>query len=132
MSELAIVICLDGCGPEYLAATATPNLDTLAGCGWRVDGQAAVPTVTNVNNVSIVTGVFPETHGITSNYYLDRELGEGVYMESADYLLAPTIFERLARRGLSSALLTAKDKLRTLCQCSPGNGPSMFGQDGPH
>lgn len=114
MGRLAVVVCMDGCGPEYLAATDTPNLDALARCGWGVNGHAVVPTVTNVNNVSVVTGVFPEAHGITSNYYFDRELGQGVYMESADYLLAPTVFERLAQRGLSSALLTAKDKLRTL------------------
>jgi len=114
MGKPVVIICLDGCGPEYLDAADTPNLDALAQWGWRVDGHAVVPTVTNVNNVSVVTGVFPETHGITSNYYLDRELGEGVYMESADYLLAPTMFERLAQRGLSSALLAAKDKLRTL------------------
>lgn len=114
MSRSAVVVCLDGCSPEYLDAADTPNLDALAEDGWRVDGRAVVPTVTNVNNVSVVTGVFPETHGITSNYYLDRRLGESVYMESADYLMAPTVFKRLARRGLRSALLTAKDKLRTL------------------
>ncbi len=114
MGELAVVVCMDGCGPEYLTTTDTPNLDALAGRGWGIDGYAVVPTVTNVNNVSVVTGVFPEAHGITSNYYFDRELGQGVYMESADYLLAPTVFERLAQQGLRSALLTAKDKLRTL------------------
>jgi phosphonoacetate hydrolase len=114
MRELAIIICMDGCGPEYLAAAETPNLDFLARSGWGITGRAVVPTVTNVNNVSVVTGAFPEVHGITSNYYVDRGLGEGVYMESAEYLLAPTVFERLAGRGLASALLTAKDKLRTL------------------
>jgi len=111
---LAVVICLDGCGPEYLAAADTPNLDALARHGWRAEGCAVVPTVTNVNNVSIVTGAFPEAHGITSNYYFDRERGVEVYMESAEFLLAATVFERLSQRGIGSALLAAKDKLRTL------------------
>lgn len=114
MCERAVILCMDGCSPEYLDAADTPNLDALAACGWRIDGRAVVPTVTNVNNVSIVTQAFPATHGITSNYYLDRALGESVYMESADYLLAPTIFERLAWQGQKSALLTTKDKLRSL------------------
>jgi phosphonoacetate hydrolase len=129
MGELAVIICMDGCGPEYLAAADTPNLDALARRGWSVTGRAVVPTVTNVNNVSAVTGVFPTAHGITSNYYFDRGLGEGVYMESADYLLAPTVFERLAGRGLTSALLTAKDKLRTLL--AKGVAVSASAEDPP-
>jgi len=114
MTRRAIVICLDGCGLEYLAASDTPNMDAMAEAGWKVSGHAVFPTVTNVNNTSILTGAFSDIHGITSNYYFDGRLGTGVYMESADYVLAPTIFERLAEQGLGSAFLTSKDKLRTL------------------
>ena len=113
MSNPNIVICLDGCGPEYLAAADTPNLDEMAKSGWSVIGNAVMPTVTNVNNVSLVTGSYPERHGIIGNYFRN-ESGHEQYMESADFLLAPTIFERLAKPGRRSACLTAKDKLRTL------------------
>ena len=109
-----IIICLDGCGPEYLAQSDTPNLDDLARSGFRTVGKAIVPTVTNVNNTTIVTASFPEGHGITSNYFLDRRTGREVYMESSEFLLAETIFRRTARKGERSALLTAKDKLKTL------------------
>jgi phosphonoacetate hydrolase len=37
-------------------------------------------------------------------------------MEAADFILAPTIFERVTRAGRRSALITAKDKLRTLLE----------------
>jgi len=114
MARQAIVVCLDGCGLKYLAASDTPNIDALAEAGWMVSGHATFPTVTNVNNASILTGEFPSIHGITSNYYFNGKLGAGVYMESADYVLAPTIFERLAKQGSSSAFLTAKDKLHSL------------------
>jgi len=77
-------------------------------------GRAIVPTVTNVNNTSIVTASFPEVHGITSNYFLDPQTGREVYMESSEFLLTETIFRRAARKGKRSALLTAKDKLKTL------------------
>ena len=113
MSNPNIVICLDGCGPEYLAAADTPNLDAMAKSGWSVKGHSVMPTVTNVNNVSMVTGSYPERHGITGNYFRS-ESGHEKYMESADFLLAPTIFERLGKEGRRSACLTAKDKLRTL------------------
>lgn len=73
-----------------------------------------VPTVTNVNNVSIVTGRYPEEHGIATNYWLDRGSGREVYMESSDYLRAGTMLEAATRKGLRSALVTAKDKLRVL------------------
>jgi phosphonoacetate hydrolase len=111
-----IIICLDGCSPEYFAHSDTPNLDAMARSGFHTIGQAVVPTVTNVNNTTIVTGCFPEVHGITSNYFLDPKTGQEVYMESSEFLLADTMFRRVARKGQKSALLTAKDKLKSLIQ----------------
>jgi phosphonoacetate hydrolase len=109
-----MIVCLDGCGPDYLAAAETPNLDALARAGYYTIGEAVVPTVTNVNNASIITASFPEIHGITTNYLLDPKSGEACYMESADYLRARTAFRHLADRGETACLLTAKDKLKTL------------------
>ena len=111
-----LIICLDGVGPDYLSNAAVPTLDTLGRLGWRTVGLGAVPSVTNVNNVSIITGGPPALHGITTNYYLDRVRGEAVYMEAADFILAPTMFERATLASRRSVLFTAKDKLRTLLQ----------------
>lgn len=111
-----IIICLDGCSPEYLARSETPNLDVLAGEGFGITGQAMVPTVTNVNNATIVTASFPTVHGITSNYFLDRSNGKEYYMESSEFILTDTIFHHASKKGKKSALLTAKDKLKTLIQ----------------
>ena len=111
-----IIICLDGCSPEYLTKSETPNLDALAQEGFGIIGQAIVPTVTNVNNATIVTASFPAVHGITSNYFLDRSNGKEFYMESSEFLLADTIFRRACKKGKKSVLLTAKDKLKTLIQ----------------
>jgi phosphonoacetate hydrolase len=66
--------------------------------------------VTNVNNASICCGVWPAEHGITGNSFFDEKSGQPQYMENADDLLAPTLFQRGARRGIKSALLTAKKK----------------------
>jgi phosphonoacetate hydrolase len=98
-----VIVCLDGCGPDYLAGSETPNLDALAREGYHTIGEAVVPTVTNVNNTSIITASFPERHGITTNYLLDPLTGEESYMESADYCwprppfaASPTGAERLS------------------------------------
>jgi phosphonoacetate hydrolase len=70
--------------------------------------------VTNANNTSICCGVWPERHGITANFYLDEATGREEYMESADLVLAPTLFERARAAGVSSALLSSKKKTITL------------------
>lgn len=111
---MKIIVCLDGCAPEYLAGSDTPNLDAIAESGFARVGRATVPTVTNVNNATIVTASYPEVHGITSNYFVHPQTGMEVYMESSEFLLTETIFRRAAAKGRKSAVLTAKDKLRTL------------------
>lgn len=111
-----IILCLDGTGPEYIEKSDTPNLDAVARSGSYTPGEAVVPTVTNVNNTTIVTASFPVEHGITTNYYYDPSTQKGVYMESSEFLLKETMFRRLANRGRKAALFTAKDKLKTLIQ----------------
>ena len=114
MTVPTIVVLIDGFDPEYLDACPAPNLAEMARRGFRVDGRGMTPSVTNVNNVSLVTGSYPERHGITSNYWLDRQRGEEFYMESGEFLRAETMFQRAAAAGLRSLLVTAKDKLRQL------------------
>ena len=86
---------------------------------WKRDGlykqvQGVMPSVTNANNASICCGAWPETHGIIANSYFDEKSGEELYVESADLVLAPTLFERAAKHGVKSALLSSKAKTATL------------------
>ena len=114
MPKPVVVICIDGFDPEYLEACEAPTLRELGRKGFRKTGLSMMPSVTNVNNVSLVTGSYPETHGICSNYRLVRETGEGIYTESSEHLLAETMFQRAHALEMTSILVTAKDKLRTL------------------
>ena len=112
--QRVVVIMFDGFDPRYLAASKMPVLDQ-----WKRDGifkqvKGMMPSVTNVNNASICCGVWPETHGIIANSYFDEKSGEELYVESADLVLAPTLFERAARHGVKSALLSSKAKTATL------------------
>src|SRR3989442_13074274 len=58
-----VVVCVDGCEPDYLEqaflAGAMPYLASAAAEGTRVLGACVVPSFTNPNNLSIVTGVPP-------------------------------------------------------------------------
>ena len=105
------VVCLDGLDPEYLDAAEAPNWDAIADAGRTGECRCVVPSLTNVNNVSIVTGAFPETHGITGNSYYDADTGDLVYMNDPSFLRCETRFEELAAAGESVVALVAKRKL---------------------
>jgi phosphonoacetate hydrolase len=105
-----VVVMMDGFGPEYLQASEMPNLKAMIARGFHKTVRACLPTVTNVNNASICTGVWPADHGITANSWFELGTKEEHYMDRAEMLLAPTLFERAAKAGLRSALLTAKVK----------------------
>ena len=107
-------ILIDGLDPAYIERSDVPNLRQLIAAGFYRVGKAVIPTVTNVNNASVVTSVFPEEHGVVSNFHYDPRTGRSVMMESAEFLERPTLFERARRRGLRSGIVTAKDKIRTL------------------
>jgi phosphonoacetate hydrolase len=112
------VICADGCDPRYLeAGIAAGVLPTIAGfreSGFYGIGDAAMPTFTNPNNVSIVTGVTPTEHGISGNFALDRETGAEVMMTDPAMVRVPTLLAAMSQAGVAIAAITAKDKLRRM------------------
>src|ERR1041384_2459589 len=112
--QRVIVLMADGLGPDYTAATQMPVLSSCQKRGISKIVSGVMPSVTNANNTSICCGVWPEQHGITANFYLDETTGREEYMESADLVLAPTLFERAAAKGAGSALLSSKKKTTTL------------------
>ena len=113
-----VVICADGCDPEYIergiADGILPTIASFARDGYLGTADAAMPTFTNPNNVSIVTGAPPSVHGIAGNYYLDREAGREVMMTDERLMRSETILAVMRRAGVATAAVTAKDKLRRL------------------
>ena len=97
------------------APGAAPFLGRLlAGAGTAFTADCVMPSFTNPNNLSIVTGVPPSVHGICGNYFFDPERGEEIMMNDPRYLRAGTILAAFARAGAKVAVITAKDKLRRL------------------
>jgi phosphonoacetate hydrolase len=121
-SRPTVVICADGCDPSYLDAGLSAGvLPTVA--RWRESGfyalaEAAMPTFTNPNNLSIVTGAPPSVHGISGNFALDRDSGAEIMMNDPAMVRGATILALMSQAGIAVAAVTAKDKLRRML----GNG----------
>ena len=122
VNKPVVVICLDGSQKEYLDTASnnglTPNLDQITQNGEFIIAYSAIPSFTNPNNISIVTGQPSAIHGICGNFFYTPSTGEEVMMNDPQYLRAPTIFEKFYQEGSKIAVITAKDKLRSLL----GNG----------
>jgi phosphonoacetate hydrolase len=124
-----VVITIDGCAPDYLdvalAQGQMPRLRAmLDGGGAYHLGRAHMPTLTNPNNMSIVTGVPPAVHGISGNHCLvDSSSTEPVQLVESQYLRAPTIHAAMHGLNLPVLCVTAKDKLRRLL--GSGGVPSV-------
>ena len=113
-----VVVCVDGCEPDYIAqavfAGRMPWMKRVLAEGTSLVAECVVPTFTNPNNLSIVTGAPPSVHGICGNYLYDVASGTEVMMNDPKWLRAPTLLAALAEAGQSCAVVTAKDKLRRL------------------
>jgi phosphonoacetate hydrolase len=113
-----VVICIDGCGDEYLSTSIAhgcmPNVARMARAGYRGLVRGALPSFTNVNNAAIVTGCPPSVTGICGNFFLNPETGEEVMMNSPQFLRCETLLTAAARAGRKVAFITAKEKLRTV------------------
>src|SRR5258707_14601214 len=123
MDRPLVVVCVDGCQYEYITAAVAAGAGPfpcrlLAGAGTTVIADGVMPSFTNPNNLSIVTGVPPSVHGICGNYFFDPQANGGkggeVMMNDPAYLRAGTILAAAAQRGEKVAVITAKDKLRRL------------------
>ena len=113
-----VVVCVDGCEPDYvnqaIEAGCAPWIASLGTRGTCLTADCVVPSFTNPNNLSIVTGVPPSVHGICGNYFFDAEAGAEVMMNDAKYLRTGTILAAFSNAGAKVAVITAKDKLRAL------------------
>ena len=114
----SVVVCVDGCEPDYIAQAVAgghmPWMERVLAEGASVIADCVIPSFTNPNNLSIVTGASPAVHGICGNYLYDTESGVEVMMNDPKWLRAPTLLAALADAGCKVAVVTAKDKLRKL------------------
>jgi phosphonoacetate hydrolase len=113
-----VVICLDGSEPGYIEEAikigVAPTFARFIKEGAHVHASSVIPSFTNPNNLSIITGRPPSVHGIAGNYFYDAVNDREVMMNDPQFLRAPTILAGMFDAGFKVAAVTAKDKLRTL------------------
>jgi len=117
-SRPVVVICADGCDPAYieagLSAGVLPRITKWRDGGFYTLADAVMPTFTNPNNMSLVTGAPPSVHGISGNFALDRETGAEIMMNDPAMLRSDTLLALMSQAGVPVAAITAKDKLRRM------------------
>ena len=121
-----VVICLDGSEPGYPLSDGggyidraiengqMPYLASIKNRGLFRTAEATIPSFTNPNNISIVTGTPPVVHGISGNFFYDLGSDAEVMMNDPAFLRVGTIFKAFQDQGARIAIITAKDKLRRM------------------
>lgn len=117
-----LLIVMDGLRPDYVNPDLMPNLHALGRDGVVFEKHhAAFPTVTRVNASTIVTGTFPDHHGIVDNsvYFpaieADKTLSTGSRGDlekintrtGGNLLTAETLGELLARNGMKMGVFSS-------------------------
>jgi len=110
-----VIVCIDGGDPEYVTAALgknlLPNMKKFMSEGFSAVAYGAMPSFTNPNNISIITGMPPSVHGISGNYFLNPETGKEVMMNEPEFLRADSILAKFSEDGAKVVAITAKDKL---------------------
>ena len=115
MDRPLVVVCVDGSEPAYIPEAIRAGVAPFfARLPTVLEADCVVPSFTNPNNLSIVTGVTPDVHGICGNYFYDRMAGAEVMMNDPKYLRCGTLLAAFADAGAKVVVVTAKDKLSRL------------------
>jgi len=129
MPGKTLIVVIDGCALDYITKDTTPNLFRLGEAGFFKTVKSAMPSVTNVNHASILSGSFPERHGVVGNYYYNPSTEEEGFVESAGHMKAETIFDVYDRQGKNTALLTVKGKVLEVFGAKAAIGISVQNPD---
>ncbi len=117
-----LIVVLDALRPEFVTPEAMPNLHKFASEGVHyVNARSTFPTETRVNQSAVITGCYPQKHGIVANKFVLDEGGQSCVLNSGDDLQleaalkqlpgrlfdVPTLGERLTQAGRSFATISA-------------------------
>ena len=113
-----VVVLIDGGDPAYVNAVLPqgrlPNFKKLMTEGFVSVAVGGMPSFTNPNNMSVVTGVPPSVHGISGNFFLNPATGQEAMMDQPEFLRADSILAAFSEHGAKVVAITAKDKLARL------------------
>jgi predicted AlkP superfamily pyrophosphatase or phosphodiesterase len=120
-----ILVSLDGFRYDYAAKFRAPNLEHLAAEGASApEGMIpSFPSVTFPNHYTIVTGLYPEHHGIIANSFYDPVRKEGFASGKAD-----TVRDGSWYGGVPLWSLAEKQGMRSACFFWPGSEAEIDGE----
>lgn len=105
-----ILISFDGFRWDYLNRDLTPNIDLLIEDGVQASSlQPVFPTKTFPNHLSIITGLYPQNHGIIFNEFYDKfkdqyfNIGDSVQARNSRWYKGEAFWETAERQGIIAA-----------------------------
>lgn len=81
---VTILVSIDGFRPDYLERGVTPRLSALASGGVSASMEPSFPSKTFPNHWTIVTGMYPDHHGITANKMADPARPDETFTMASD------------------------------------------------
>lgn len=105
-----LLISFDGFRWDFTEKGLTPNLNEMAGRGVKALSLRPVfPSKTFPNHLSIITGLYPENHGIIMNHFLDPfsgkryRLGDSTVVQDPKWYNGEALWETAQRQGVTCA-----------------------------
>lgn len=117
-----ILISLDGFRADFLTRGITPTLNRFVAEGVSPKHMLpSFPSVTFPNHFTLVTGLYPESHGVVGNTFWDPELKEEFYYTDPTRSMQPKWWA-----GGEPIWVTAeKAKVKTAVHMWPGSEAGM-------
>ncbi len=115
-----ILVSIDGFRWDYLNRGITPNLSALAAGGVRAERMLpSFPSITFPNHYTLVTGLYPDRHGIVNNTFEDAHLAGVFHMNSKD--------EAWWDEGTPIWVSAERQGVRTATEFWPGSEAAIHG-----
>ena len=120
-----VLVSLDGFRYDYAAKFGAPNLKRLAAEGASApDGMIpSFPSVTFPNHYAIVTGLYPEHHGIVENNFYDPARKQSYASRDANAVRDGSWYG-----GVPLWSLAEKQGMRSACFFWPGSEAEIAGE----
>ncbi|CEJ57658.1 hypothetical protein PMG11_06344 [Penicillium brasilianum] len=106
-----ILISLDGFRADFLDRSLTPALNSLVANGVSPQYMTpSFPSVTFPNHFTLVTGLYPESHGVVGNTFWDPDLGEEFYYTHPAVSMQPKwwnaepLWETAEKQGIKTGI----------------------------
>ena len=118
----ALILAFDALRPDMVTPDLMPNLCAFTAAGYAFpNSRSTFPTETRVNQSAMITGCYPQRHGIVGNKFLDpvaapdglfntgdeTQLAEGDRRLGGKLVDVPVMGELLADAGKTLAVLSA-------------------------